>query len=407
MTATTRTSQLSTADAEFLAAARLRAARMQPYLAAAVFALVPVPEPGLGTFGVDRWWRVYVDLDVAREWGVEATAAVLLHEAHHVLRDHHGRSDRLHVTATQHRRWNLAGDAAINDDLVADGIPVPDPVLPRHLGVRPGGIEEVYFRHLLNQSDTAPRDSCGSGAGGVPLPVEIDQFPGQDNNTTEGVDDVDAGAIRRAVAHDVKNAHDAGHPVSPGLARWARDLLQPQVPWQQLLRSALGRSVRSATHQTHVDWTRPDRRSDSRPDFPRPGMRHHRPDIAVVIDTSASMSRSLLDAAVTEINSLLHRSGVGELTVVVCDAAAARPQRVRRLGQLTLTGGGGTDLRVGIAAAASCSPRPRIIVVLTDGGTPWPPAAPARTTVIAVVIGAQEPLPAGPGIVPLRIGHPT
>ena len=112
MTATTRSSQLSTADAEFLAAARLRAARMQPYLAAAVFALVPVPEPGLGTFGVDRLWRVYVDLDVAREWGVEATAAVLLHEAHHVLRDHHGRSDRLHVTAAQHRRWNLAGVAS-------------------------------------------------------------------------------------------------------------------------------------------------------------------------------------------------------------------------------------------------------------------------------------------------------
>ena len=35
------------ADAEFFGAARLRAARMQPYLASAVFSLIPVPVPDL------------------------------------------------------------------------------------------------------------------------------------------------------------------------------------------------------------------------------------------------------------------------------------------------------------------------------------------------------------------------
>ena len=399
-----RTAVLRAADAELLAGARLRAARMQPYLASAVFALVPVPEPGYGTFGVDRWWRVYVDMEVARAWGVEATAAVLLHEAHHLVRDHHGRADRLPVTAGQARQWNLAGDAAINDDLVADGVALPDPVLPHHLGLEGGGLEEVYFRELLREHDGPGHESCGSGAGGPPLPVEIDGDP--DDPAAPGVDDVDAGAIRRAVAHDVVAARDRGAPVSPGLARWAQDLLTPQVPWRRLLRSALGRSVRSVSSRPHPDWTRPDRRADSRPDFPQAGTRREHPEVAVVIDTSASMTPSLLSAAVTEINALLHRSGVGEVTVVVCDCTAARPQRVRRLGRLTLSGGGGTDLRIGIAAAAATRPAPSVIVVLTDGWTPWPGAAPARSTLIAVVIGPDAPLPRGRGVVALRIAEP-
>jgi predicted metal-dependent peptidase len=204
--------------------------------------------------------------------------------------------------------------------------------------------------------------------GGVPLPVEIDGGP--DESGADGVDDVDAGAIRRAVAHDVTRAEDRGEPVSPGLARWARDLLTPQVPWRSLLRSALGRSVREITSRTDPDWSCPDRRADTRPDFPRPGARHHRPDIAVVLDTSASMSQLLLNAAATEVSSLLHRSGIRELTVLVCDTAAVRPQRVRRLGDLQLKGGGGTDMRVGISAAAATRPTPSMIVVLTDGWTP-------------------------------------
>lgn len=400
----TRTPALGSADAALFAGARLRAARMQPYLASAVFALVPVARPGYGTFGVDRWWRVYMDMDVARGWGVEATAAVLLHEAHHMVRDHHGRADRLHVTTTQARRWNLAGDAAINDDLVAEGLPVPDPVLPRHLGLTDGGVEEAYFRHLLAQSEQADHHSCGSGAGGTPLPVEIDADP--EEAGAGGVDEVDAGAVRRAVADDVVRSQDQGRPVSPGLARWARDLLCPQVPWRSMLRSALGHNVRAVAGRLQPDWARVDRRADSRPDFPRAGARHHRPDITVVIDTSASMTPTLLDAAVTEINSLLHRAGINELTVVVCDCTAARPQRVRRLGQLTMSGGGGTDLRIGIAAAVADRPTPSVIIVLTDGWTPWPTAAPARTTLIAVVIGAEAPLPGGPGIVALRIDEP-
>ncbi|HMS11720.1 MAG: VWA-like domain-containing protein [Microthrixaceae bacterium] len=396
----TRTVPLAPADAEFFGAARLRAARMQPYLASAVFSLIPVPVPGYGTFGVDRWWRVYVDMDQARAWGVEATAAVLLHEANHVLRDHHGRADRAGVTSASHHRWNLAGDAAINDGLLADGLPLPDPVLPSTLALDPGGLEETYFRQLGERAAVSTSVECGSGSGGERLPVELD-----DDTDEPAVDDVDATAIRRGVAHEVTAAQVQGIRVSPGLALWAKALLTPQVSWRSLLRSAVGRPLRAAYGRRHPTWQRPDRRGDSRPDFPSPGSYRERPEVAVVIDTSASMSTRALDAAVTELDDILRRLSA-EITVIACDQHAVTPQRIRRLGQLELTGGGGTDLRVGIAAAAELRPAPTVTVVLTDGWTPWPVAAPARSCLVAVVIGDRAPLPVGPGIVAIRIDEP-
>ncbi len=398
--AATRVAPLSGADAELFAAARLRAARCQPYLATAVFALVPVSQPGLGTFAVDRFWRVYIDFERAHEWGVERSAGVIVHEAHHVVREHHRRAVDAGVTASTHHLWNLAGDAAINDDLVADDLVLPSGVLPRHLGLPAHGLEEAYFRHLLDEAHTAER-TCGSGSGGAAADGEIVEGP--EDSGVDGLDEVDAAAVRRAVAHDITTAAARGECPSPGLVLWARDLLDPQVPWRHLLRTAIGRPVRASTRDPLADWSRADRRADSRADFPHPGVRHEAPEIAVVVDTSASMDRPLLDAAVTEINGLLRRNGVRSLHVVTCDTESARPQRVRRLGDLVLRGGGGTDMRVGIRTAAGCRPRPTVVVVLTDGETPWPDAAPPKVALVAVVIGAHVPLPDGPGITSVRI----
>jgi predicted metal-dependent peptidase len=52
--------------------------------------------------------------------------------------------------------------------------------------------------------------------------------------------------------------------------------------------------------------------------------------------------------------------------------------------QVQLAGGGGTDMGAGIAAAASLRPRPSVVIVLTDGFTPWPERPPKG---IRVVVG--------------------
>lgn len=400
---------LDPADARFVAAARLRAARLQPYLAAAVYGLVPVEAPGLGTFAVDGYWRLYLDMEKARSWGIEASAAVLLHEAHHVLRDHDGRAVRAGVDGShQQRLWNLAGDAAINDDLRADGAPLPIGVFPETLGAPSHLLEEAYYQHLLRDEATGEDPGCGSGSGNGAADCEV---PGPDDESEEGsglpagLDAVDAGAIRRAVAHEIEAAAAAAHRhgPSPRLTRWADELLRPQVPWRQLLRGAFRHELRAVTGTPWPTFSRPDRRADAWPHLVRPGIRRSAAEVAVVIDTSASMTTPLIEAAVAEIDALLHKAGVHHVTVFNCDHEVATPQVVRRVGSLRLTGGGGTDLRVGIAAAADTRPQPSVIAVLTDGLTPWPPAAPRGTALIAVLIGDDADLPSGPGITAIRV----
>ena len=403
----TRIPPLEGDEAELFAAARLRAARLQPYLATALFAMVPVRRPGYGTFGVDRYWRLYIDPDQAREWGVAYTAAVLLHEAHHLVRDHHGRADRVGVSDATALLWNLAGDAAINDDLAVDGIDLPDPVLPHHIGCRSQGLEESYYRTLRRRPARAEAEAeshCGSGSGGRARHDEIDDEP---ESREEGLDPLGAAEVQRGVAHDVTAAEGRGESVPPAMLRWAHSVLEPRVPWRTVLRAVLGRELRVTRSNGEPTWSRADRRSDSCPDVLRPGLRRTGPSVAVVIDTSASMERRLLDAAAAEIDALLHRAGVSPLPVVVCDQDAATPQRIRRLGSLTLTGGRGTDLRPGIAVAAAMRPTPRVIVALTDGLTPWPERSHVGTILIAVVIDdphrTPTPSPEGPGIRTVRV----
>ena len=71
-----------------------------------------------------------------------------------------------------------------------------------------------------------------------------------------------------------------------------------------------------------------------------------------------------------------------------------------------LSGGGNTDLRVGIRAAGELRPRPDVIAVITDGYTLWPPNAPDKTRLVAVVINDRVALPTGAGIVAVRIDEP-
>ncbi|MEU9379422.1 VWA-like domain-containing protein [Streptomyces sp. NPDC048255] len=82
------------------------------------------------------------------------------------------------------------------------------------------------------------------------------------------------------------------------------------------------------------------------------------------------------------------------VAVLACDADVHAVTRVTGAEQVTLAGGGGTDLRVGIPAALALPDRPDVVVVLTDGFTPWPAESPA-CRLIAALLGEGAPAPPG------------
>ncbi len=105
----------------------------RPYLASALWAMQRVQLPGLGTFAVDRRWRLYYDPEAAAAWSVDEVAGVLYHEVCHLLRAH---ADRGSALGADPLVWNLAADAEINDDLEEEaGVVLPaGAVMPASLG---------------------------------------------------------------------------------------------------------------------------------------------------------------------------------------------------------------------------------------------------------------------------------
>ncbi len=388
-------------EQDAFAAARLLALDWMPYLASALFEVIPVRSPGLGTFAVDAHWRLYLDPAKFETWEVHATAGVLLHEVGHLVRDHQARG----AEQPDHGplAWNLAADAEINDDLLAARIPLPDgPVTPAVLGQPDGQLAEHYLAAVAKLRPwTDPR--CGEGAGGAAVGVELD--PDDPDHPARSA--LDQELIRRQVAHDVSRAgeHDTGEAgrVPRGWLRWAdRALAPPVVRWQQRLRRSVRHSLAARAGQLDLSYRRPGRRRIDR--VVTPGMVQPRLRVGVVVDTSASMGGGQLQAALAELDGICHGAGVDrdDRVVVTADAAVHEMPRLRRAADLPIRGGGGTDLRPAIERLHRQRRRPHVIIVLTDGHTPWPEQPAAGTSLIAVLIPRWDdttPAPQPPGFV--------
>ena len=376
-----------------LAGARLWAAARFPYLASGIFATQVTAAPGSAGMTVDEQWRLRADPDVAAEWTAAQFGSTLVHHVCHLLRAHAERARALGIRPEDAPEWTRAADAEINDDLIPAGLELPgDPVLPHHLGADPGGLAEQYFHPgYAPEGAGAGTGDCGSGADGQPRPGD-GPADGPDGDGPDGLPGWQADLLRRQVAQEILRAGRERGTVPAGLARWAQEILAPVVNWRTLLAAELRRAVADRAGAADYSYRRPSRRAAAVGDVVLPALRRPVPDVAVVCDTSGSMSDELLAMVLAEVEGLLRSLGVSrQLRVLACDAAAGPAQRVSSARQVELIGGGGTDMGAGITAAAALRPRPAITVVLTDGFTPWPLQPPKGMRVVIALLGDHSP----------------
>lgn len=372
-------------DEPRVAAARLWGATHFPYLATALFASPVVAAPGLGSIAVDRSWRLYIDPEIVGRWSAAEIGSVLVHHAGHLLRDHAGRADQLGIDDASERAWMAAADAEINDDLVESDASFPiDPIVPSALGCEEGGFAEDYFRSIRDREELVAGE-CGSGAHGRHRGWEL---------RADGVPEISpAGAqlLRCKVASEIRGSCAAGKlpgTVPRGWRIWADAMLDPRVDWRRTLGAAVRTSFASVAGCVDYSYARPSRRASVMGAVVMPTMRKPLPLVAVVIDTSRSMS-DLFGDVLAEVDAILHGIGVGRdrLRVLACDAHVHGVQRVTSVRQVELYGGGGTSMVAGIEAALALRPRPSMVVVLTDGYTPWPATAPSNARVVVGLVG--------------------
>ena len=97
----------------------------------------------IASMAVDAYWRLYYNESWMATHTVEENAALLIHEVGHLLRDHEAAGKR--PRPRDARLWNTAADCEINDDLAAEGLPLPgDPPQPGKFGFPTGETAELY-----------------------------------------------------------------------------------------------------------------------------------------------------------------------------------------------------------------------------------------------------------------------
>jgi predicted metal-dependent peptidase len=398
----------STEDARLrIMAAKIIAQARWPYLSTLIFSLRIVETVDLPTLAVDAGWRMYYNPEFVLEQTPEVLATMVLHESMHCVSKHSERFKALGRNDSSHDTWNLAGDANINEILDQSKMPWGEfkPVRYETLaqyGVEIGMTTETTFFTMVSYFENNPskdreRSDCGSVTGGTSRGYEIPQSNGENPSIKGDQQDV----IRDRVAQDVlKHAREKGVGAVPGeLLRWANELLNPQIDWKRELAGLIRSSLATVLGRKDYTFARPSRRQSSMaerdPEFILPAMRKPAPPtIAIVIDTSGSVDQKEITEFLSEVDGIATANGIAQgITVIPCDSQVGEIQKIRSISaiaEIKLNGGGGTDLRVGISAAEHLKPVPKIVIVLTDGFSPWPESIDSQIEKLIICCSVNE-----------------
>jgi predicted metal-dependent peptidase len=392
-------------------AARIIAQMRWPYISSVLFnlRLVETNSPELPTMAVDAGWRLYYSPEFVMKESPESLATVLIHECMHCLMSHNERFVNFAENERNPFLWNVCADCAINQILDDAKMPWTDSITPvryadyEDTGMNSTQITETAYALLMkwveeNKSSSDFRftpEDCGSVANGIPRTYELDrrhgEAPSMDIEQQKSSLDRVAGAV-------LYGSTDRGD-IPAGLLRWAEEHLDPQVNWRKQLGVSLRRAVASIAGRRDYSYMRPSRRQEAMrligSSVLLPSLRQPAPPrVSIVVDTSGSIGDDDLRKFIGEIAGIVKAVGfMGGVKVIPCDAIAYAPQTFRnsnQLGNLTLQGGGGTDMREGIQAAVEARQKPDVIVVVTDGFTPWPASKPLNCEHFIVVLTSDS-----------------
>jgi predicted metal-dependent peptidase len=324
-------------------------------------------------------------------------AFLWVHEICHILRRH---AERAKEKGAEPIRWNIAADLEIND-AQWKGLEIPEafpPLLPKQLGLRKGKLAEFYYDALEKEvcSTSGEWEGVSDEGSGVHGQKRWWELPADDKRAPAR-SEIDKELIRREVAEEIRQRKSWGD-IPAGWKRWAEEVLNPKVNWRELLKRKVRGALTIGTGQ-RIDYSfaRPHRRAEVYDPVLPPSLQgDFLPRIACVVDTSGSISKRKLAQALAEVRKVLETFRL-PITVIPCDAVPYEPIRVFTSSQaqrLRLRGGGGTNMVAGIEAALKLRPIPDVVIVLTDGYTPFPP----KRYKVPIIFGIFDPT--GDGKVP-------
>lgn len=298
----------------------------------------------------------------------EERIGLILHEIMHMVYHH-----TIRVGDRDPELWNVAGDHVINTDLTKNGYKLPKGGCcdMRFYGMDTEAVYGILWdeeqqqpgRHkntmpdLLKPSnddgDSQGKGSSGGnqeGDGNIPQPTkeQIEQH------------------IKEQLVQAVQSAQLKGQAGSiPGnIARDLQKLLQPKLPWKQILAKFL-----FSMNKTDYSWTKPNRRYIHQGIILPSLHGESLGQIDFAIDTSGSVSESDFNRFISEIAYVFKQFKPDGVGVYQFDHILQATDKVATLSdfmKLKFKGGGGTDIEPVLDYFKTKS-KGKALIVLTDG----------------------------------------
>lgn len=352
--------------------------------------------------------QMFFNPDFLAKLSIEDVMCVMCHEIGHDSLLH-----SLRLESRNHDLWNQACDHAINLMLIDQGFTCPKAVPggwladPKYKG---WSADKIYDD--LRRNPPPPQGGGAGGddpAGGMPGGSSPGQGKPDPNGQGGGKRDWLHGDIlpspakteaeaaaaqqkaKQRVAAAANMARMAGK-LSGDLERMVDEMLETKVPWTDVLRDFMLRIVKA-----RESWNHRNRRF-SAVYLPRRFEKRMGP-IVFIPDTSGSMwcagaDQSDLDKICNEMAACATQTEPENITVLWADTAVKGTQVFTpdefELSKLVPKGGGGTDMRVPLKHAETLDPQ--VVVLMTDGYTPWPDAEPPFPLIVISTTDIEAPV---------------
>jgi len=320
------------------------------------------------------------------------------HEVLHCVYDHFGRRD-----SRDPKLWNIAGDYCINTDLVDHNIgrKITTIEILYDRDLKGKTAEEIYKDlydnaekidindllkkllddHLDGEGDDGDGDGDGeskdcSSCGGSGKDKDGEECPdcsgtgkkGRPKLSKEEMDEI-RDQFKEAVINAAANEPNAGN-IPGNVKKMLKELTEPQMDWRELLNLQLTSAIKD-----DYTWMRPSRRNWHM-DAIMPGMNPGESiDIAVAIDTSGSISTTMLRDFLSEVQGAMESFTSYKIHLFCFDTEVHNPANyssddISDLCEYELGGFGGTDFVPIFDHLKAADIQPERLVVFTDG-YPW------------------------------------
>lgn len=275
---------------------------------------------------------------------VEMITFLLCHEALHALLNHPHRSKRLKCKRTA----NVAADYIINAMILKQGLPLMSDVLIDPVLSGDKSMEQLY-QELLDERDQQENK--------MPDLVEIELAP--DETEQQAVDSIEE-TNHAIIIADKANAKSSGRTATRVCDRGS----SVNIRWQDVLWGFFTQNPRSR-------WCSPM----NRPVYSSSGVvclgREKRPRgvICVAVDTSGSITASMLGVFMAEIRDIIDQVKPSEVHILSVSHEVADHVVLHENDDIpvTLKGGGGTRFQPAFDYLQRNGITPDVMVYLTDG----------------------------------------